>query len=180
MTDTTAQIAAKGCQSTGITEELAVKMHDQLGKKLMAIVELESVSRTENSEGKSTVQLRILSVEPATQQIADDHLRNFQRALYYERGVADGQPQLPGDEPEPTVKEVAEARGEALLQRDDAGEVSGLWDGNTADEEPAPDDPAAYEPHDYVDTAHATCGYHDCGQPAAAPIHQQPDTEDAA
>lgn len=129
MTDTVAKIAAKGCNATGITEELATRLHDQLGKKLMAVVELEAAARTEKSDGNQAVQLRILSVEPATDQLAEDHLREFARALYYNRAVDEAQPTL-DDGPEPTVKEVL-GRGKSLLDHDDDGQVVGLWDGNT-------------------------------------------------
>lgn len=136
MTDTTAQIQAKGCQSTGITEDMAIRLHDQLGKKLIAIVELEAVTRTENSEGKQKVGLRILTVEPAVDSIGETHLRDVQRALFMNRRLDDGQPQLPGDEPEPTVKEVIENRGAAVIERDEDGEVTGLWDGDTTEDTP--------------------------------------------
>lgn len=179
MTDTTAaKIAAKGCSATGITEELAIKLHDQLGKKVMAVVELEAAARTEDSDGNQKVQLRILSVEPATEKIAEDHLREFQRALYYNRQLDDAQPTL-GDGPEPTVKDVL-GRGESLLDRDDDGNPV-LWDG-TDDELEEEDDedqgedqedegPSRDRPHRYIDTAHATCGHTDCGLPAGAEIH---------
>lgn len=130
MNDTTAKILAKGCQSTGITEELAGRLHDQLGKKVMAVVELESTSRTEHTDGKETVQLRILSVEPAVEQIADDHLRTFQRALFVNRARDEGQPTLDGDEPSPSVADVVNGRGHALIERDDAGEPVGIWNGD--------------------------------------------------
>lgn len=141
MTDTTAKIAGKGCSSTGITEDIAVRYHDQLGKKMIAIVELVSDTRTEKKDGKQTVGLSILSIEPATDQIAEDHLRDVQRALFMNRRMDEGQPTLEGDEPEPTVKQVVEARGQAILERDEeTGEITGLWDGNTDDEPDADDE----------------------------------------
>lgn len=109
MTDTTAQILAKGCQSTGITEELAGQLHDQLGMKLMCIVELVSQDRGENLDGKECVQLKILSVEPATDNRDSDHLRDLQRAMYHGRKLhdEDAQPQLDGvGDVEPTADQV--------------------------------------------------------------------------
>ena len=136
MTDTTAKIKAKGCQSTGITEEIAIKLHDQLDKKIIAVVELKSSSRTEKADGKQIVDLEILSVEPATEHLAEDHLREFARALYYNRAVDEQQPTL-DDGPEPTVKDVL-GRGQSLLEHDDDGEPR-LWDGQTSDnEDPVP------------------------------------------
>jgi hypothetical protein len=143
VTDTTAKIKAKGCQSTGITEELAIKLHDQLDKKVIAIVELKSSSRTEKADGKQIVDLEILSVEPATETIAEDHLREFQRALYYNRAVDEAQPTL-DDGPEPTVKDVL-GRGASLLEHDDdSGEVIGLWDGNDDQDDENIDEPHAF------------------------------------
>lgn len=117
MTDTTAQILAKGCQATGITEELARKYHDNLGIKVMAIVELQATSRTEDTDGKESVKLHLLSVEPATDPGVSDHLRNLQRAMYHGRKLhsEDDQPQIDGiDDIEPTVKDVL-AQGQAML-----------------------------------------------------------------
>lgn len=127
MTDTTAQIAAKGCKSTGITEDLALKFYDQLGRK-HAIVELSSHARSENEDGKQSVTLQILSVEPVAPE-AEDHVRNLQRAMFMNRRLHSEDGQLTIDtrgDLEPTIEGVLAAR-------------------------------AQYEPHTYVDTADATC-----------------------
>jgi hypothetical protein len=141
---TTAQILAKGCQSTGITEELARKYHDNLGISVMAIVELRATSRTEEADGKESVKLNILSVEPANSQEVTDHLRGLQRAMYHGRKLhdEDSQPQLDGvDDVEPTVAEVL-AQGQGVLP--DAPESSSAddppWEyphgeGQTSDED---------------------------------------------
>ena len=137
MTDTTAQIAAKGCQSTGITEDLAIKLHDQLGKKVMAVVELVAEARSEKKDGKQKVVLSILSVEPATENIAEDHLRNFQRAMFMNRRLhsEEEQPTLDtGDDVEPTVADVIAHADTALLGVGPDGEPR-LWDGNNPDED---------------------------------------------
>lgn len=88
---TTAKIAAKGCQDTGLTEDLAKRYHDQLGRKGIAIVEFCSETRTEKRSGDETVGLSILTFEPAPSDLAEDHLRELARGFYYERGIADGQ-----------------------------------------------------------------------------------------
>lgn len=116
---TTAQIKAKGCQSTGITEELATKFHDQLGKTVMAVVELRSDSRTENTDGDQKVSIEILSIEPAVDPngAGEAHLRNFARSLYYERQLlsADAQPTLESvDDIEPKVADVIAAQAGAV------------------------------------------------------------------
>lgn len=142
MTDTTAQIAARGCSGTGITEELAEKLHAQLGRKVVAVVELVSETRTEKRDGKDKVALSILTIEPAPDSLTEDHLRNLARAFHYERKLNEDGPQLiaPGDGPEPTVKEVL-AAGQAL------------------------------EPHQYEDTADASCAR--CGLAAGETVHNQ-------
>lgn len=137
---TTAQIAAKGCSGTGITEELAEKLHAQLGRKVVAVVELVAETRTENRAGDEKVALSILTIEPAPNTATEDHLRNLARAFHYERKLSEDGPQLiaPGDGPEPTVKDVLAAG-------------------------------AALEPHQYVDTADASCNV--CGLAAGEAIH---------
>lgn len=82
MTDTLAKIRGKGCQSTGITEELARQLHSSLGRKVMCVVELAATSRTEDSDGKETVALTILSVEPAMDDEMSEHLRELQRHMW--------------------------------------------------------------------------------------------------
>lgn len=125
---TTAQISARGCSGTGITEDLAERLHDQLGRKVVAVVELVAEARSENRKGDEKVALSILTIEPAPDSMTEDHLRNLARAFHYERKLHEEGPQLiaPGDGPEPTVKEVI-AAGQA------------------------------HEPHTYEDTADASC-----------------------
>lgn len=114
---TTAQIAAKGCQSTGITEEMAETLHNNLGKTLVAVVELRADNRTENLKGDEKVSLSILTVEPAPNADTEAHLRELARAFHYERKLADGKHDqtlpMPGDSPEPQVSDVL-AAGKAL------------------------------------------------------------------
>jgi hypothetical protein len=125
---TTANIAAKGCSGTGITEELADALHGQLGRKVVAVVELVAEARTENRAGDEKVALSILTIEPAPTRETEDHLRNLARSFHYERKLTEDGPQLvtPGDGPEPTVKDVLAAG-------------------------------TAFEPHTYVDTKDAWC-----------------------
>ncbi|MDN4173944.1 hypothetical protein QWY28_13365 [Nocardioides sp. SOB77] len=129
MSDTTAQIAAKGCNSTGITEDLAKRLHDNLGRKVVAVVELVSAGRAEKLDGSEKVSLSILTIEPAPNSATEDHLRDLARAFHYERKLAEDGPQLlePGDGPEPTVKDVL-ARGNTIVGTDDDGEVRLLTD----------------------------------------------------
>lgn len=137
---TTAQIAAKGCSDTGITEQLAEKLHNQLGRKVIAIVELVAEARTENRAGDEKVALSILTVEPAPTQLTEDYLRNLARAFHFERKLGEDGPQLlgPDDGPEPTVKDVID-QGIGILTSDSETGEPRLYDPETDD----PDMPAA-------------------------------------
>lgn len=111
MSNTTASIAKRGCNATGITDELVERLHNQRGHHFMAVVELFVAETTDSAEGKDKVGLKIVSIEPAPNQATDDHLRNLARSFYYERKLVEDGPQLPqeGVSPEPTVKDVLAA-----------------------------------------------------------------------
>jgi hypothetical protein len=196
---TTAQIASKGCNSTGITEEIAQSLHNQLGKKLLCVVELVAETRTENRTGDEKVGLTILTIEPAPNGMTADHLRELARAFHYERKIGEEGPTLPmpGDSPEPTVEEVTKAGAQHRPHRyvdtpDATCEECGLTGGapihseqaaladpfsiDTGDDTDAddaeaadPDDPT-YEAHEFIPDADGNCD-DGCGQPADAPIH---------
>lgn len=109
---TTAKIASKGTNNTGITEDLAKRCHDQLGKKVLAVVELVAESRSEKRNGDESVSLSILTLEPAPNGTTEEHLRELARSFYYERQLAEGQaPTLEyGDgHTEPDVETVLQA-----------------------------------------------------------------------
>ncbi|WP_085894219.1 hypothetical protein [Nocardioides sp. PD653] len=107
---TTAKIAAKGCQSTGITEDLAETLHNNLGRKVLAVVELVSEARSEKRSGDESVVLSILTVEPAPNADTENHLRELARSFHYERQLADGQLTIQtGDDIEPKVNDVLAA-----------------------------------------------------------------------
>jgi hypothetical protein len=139
--DTTAKIRAKGLNATGVTEDIATRLADAEHGSLIAVVELKVEEVHKKVDGERRVDLIITTLEPATDKIGEDHLREFQRALYYNRAVDEQQPTL-DDGPEPTVSEVL-GRGASLLERDDeSGEVTGLWDGHDTshdhDDDPVP------------------------------------------
>lgn len=108
---TTAKIAGKGTNNTGITEDLAKRCHDQLGRKMLAVVELVAESRSEKRNGDESVSLSILTIEPAPNGMTEDHLRELARSFYYERQLAEGEaPTLGfGDAPEPDIDAVLAA-----------------------------------------------------------------------
>lgn len=109
---TTAKIAAKGTNNTGITEDLAKRCHDQLGRKILAVVELVAESRSETRDGSESVSLSILNLEPAPNKATEDHLRELSRSFNYERRLAEGADMpIPGtgDDIEPDLKTVLAA-----------------------------------------------------------------------
>lgn len=107
---TTAKIAAKGCNGTGITEDLAQTLHNTLGRTIVAVVELVAETRSEKRNGDETVVLSINTIEPAPTGATVEHLRELARSFYYERQLADGQLRIEtGDGPEPTVSDVLAA-----------------------------------------------------------------------
>lgn len=93
MTDTTAKIRAKGCENTGITEEIANKMFHAVGSHYMAIVELEVAEpHGPTTDGKRRVDLTLTQVWPAEDDNLNDHLRELTRVLHQNKGIvgADG------------------------------------------------------------------------------------------
>ncbi|WKN47127.1 hypothetical protein [Nocardioides sp. Arc9.136] len=108
---TTATIKAKGCKNTGITEDIAAVLHDNLGKTIVAVVELTADARSENRDGEEKVQLSIGLIEVAPDGMASEHVRELMRSFHYERRLADDGPTLhgEGDSPEPKVADVLAA-----------------------------------------------------------------------
>jgi len=105
---TTAKILAKGTKGTGLEEDLAKKLYDQLGSKVLAIVEIVSDKRGDDRSGNEHVDLQILSIEPVVED-AEDHVRGLQRAMFMNRKLhsTDAQPTLDSvDDVEPKVEEV--------------------------------------------------------------------------
>lgn len=107
---TTAKISSKGTNGTGITEDLASTLHNNLGRKVLAVVELVAEARSEKRNGDESVTLSILTVEPAPNTATENHLRELARSFHYERQLADGQLQIEtGDDLEPKVADVLAA-----------------------------------------------------------------------
>lgn len=142
---TTAKIAAKGCTSTGITEELAESLRSRLGQNIVAVVELVSEARSEKRNGDESVVLNILTVEPAPNSTTEDHLRELARAFYYERKLHEDGPQLgdPDDGPAPKIGDVIN-QGKGVLTETEDGEPRLVTDADLADAQLDldPDDPA--------------------------------------
>lgn len=191
---TTAKVLAKGTKNTGLTEELAKKLYDNLGSKVLVIVELQSDKRGDDRAGNEHVDLSILSMEPVVAD-AEDHVRGLQRAMFMNRKLhsTEAQPTLDTlDDVEPKVEEVM-AKGVAFTPHDyikeigdgDACNVCGKPEDNPLHGDLAdglfqePDDTdlddaddLEPEPHKFIDGPDALCT--DCGGPAGWPVHQQP------
>ena len=118
---TTAKIAAKGCNGTGITDEIAENL--RLGQTLVVVAELVVEAHHEKRNGDEAVVLNILTVEPATKDFVEDYLRNMQRALHYERKLIEDGPQLqvPGDHAEASTQDVID-QGKGILTEVDGDE----------------------------------------------------------
>lgn len=93
MSDTTAKINSKGCEGTGITEDLAAELYHQVGQHFMAIVELQVIDKHgPNLKDKRGVSLGLTQVWPAQDPNLEDHLRELTRVLHQNTAVtgADG------------------------------------------------------------------------------------------
>lgn len=122
----TAQIARKGLDATGVTEDHARQMAATLGGHTMLIVEARHNTMTTDAEGNQQVVLTLTGVEPVPAEL-EDKVRDLQRALYRQRPDVLGQAALEGTA-EGTTPE------QALGQLDPE-----VWDGN-------PDTPLAVVP----------------------------------
>jgi hypothetical protein len=155
MTDTTAKIRAKGLEATGVTEEIANQMFTQVGKHFMFICEAKvEEPHGPNAEGKRRVDLILTQVEPAMDQVLEDHLRELTRTVYQNRVLTSEDAQLQIEtaaDLEPSVEDIIAAR-------------------QAAD--------AADRPHEFVDDGAGDCEA--CDGPKANPIHAELDDPDEA
>ena len=121
--DYTAAINRKGCDNTGITEDLAREMYATLGRRTLAIVELKHHARTETDDNGRSVQLQITQIEPSVDERLDDHLRELMRTMHQNRALKADDQQLQIDtldDTEPTVTQVIAAGQQHIAQTDDA------------------------------------------------------------
>jgi hypothetical protein len=119
--DYTAAINRKGCDNTGITEDLVREMYGTLGRRTLAIVELKHHGRGETDDNGRTVQLQIAQIEPSRDANLDDHLRELMRTMHQNRALHadDQQLQIDNlDDVEPTVERVIAAGQEHIAQTD--------------------------------------------------------------
>jgi hypothetical protein len=195
MSDTTAKIRGKGLEHTGVTEDHAAHMYNNIGGHYVGVVDLKVVRHSVDDQGNRSVELVIDTIEVAPNDDTAEHIRRLTRAFHYERGLAvNGGDQLPieGND-EPTVEQVR-AAGAALEILDD-DEDDNLDDDPDVDEEPdepvveetaqlddspramLDDRPAddvfdpANQPHDYAGTPGDPDGCNICGGPTNWGIH---------
>lgn len=143
MTDIAVKIAPKQ-GADGITDELAEQLHNKTRGSLIAVVEFLVEERAERRDGKESVKLVITHLEPAVEQIGEDHLRDFQRTLFMNRKLHSEDEQLQidtRDDLEPTVEQVV-AANPGLIH------------------------------HDYMETTTGDCEV--CGRPASYALHKDP------
>lgn len=132
MPDTTGRVRAKGCEETGITEELATKLlKAKMGKRILAVVELQTVERHGPSiDGKQRVDMVLTQIEPALDDRTEDTLRELTRAMSRQRRAVSGE--LPLDNTDGTAPSLDDVnqQAQAIIERDEDGKVTGIWDGD--------------------------------------------------
>jgi hypothetical protein len=175
----TAKIRTRGCDNTGVTEQVAKEMFRNMGGTTLAIVELEHVRQINESSGDHKVELTLGFIEPvAPGSKTEDVVRELSRALYRDRRGQDGE--LPGTEGagERSTDDVT-AAAEAALERDEDGTVTGTWSGDVEDAGapgPGADDESFDQPpgtHAFMagTSDPAKCAVFACGKTARAKVH---------
>lgn len=161
----TAHINRKGLDATGVTEDHVRGMAARLGQSTMLIVEAKHLTATNDAEGNVVLALALQGVEPVPAE-HDEMVRRFQRGLYMQRPEQQGQAVLAGtaSDQEADVASAAAAL-DAVVERDESGAVTGVWDGNT-------DGPLVAVPSVYCPTP--GCGQDD-GHDGD---HDEPDEDD--
>lgn len=133
MPDTTGRIRAKALDTTGFTEDLIAKdWSGGAGRERMAVVALRTVEpHGPNLDGKKRIDYVIESIEPVPAE-HEDRVRDFQRGLFLARPEQQGQAVLTGTagDNEDSLTGAVGALA-AVVEKDDDGNVTGIWDGNT-------------------------------------------------
>lgn len=144
-----AKLNAKGLENV-LTEQQAGQFARNQGSHGFFIIEAHAGPKMVDEDGSETVNMIPDQVEfvPAEQE---DRVRRFQRALYLARPDQFGQEAFDGATPdEPRVADTA-AELDAAVETDDAGEVTGTWQGDPAAPLPTPADGPDGEPEDKGD-----------------------------
>lgn len=128
-----AKIRSKGLDATGVTEDVARQMYATLGAHTMMVVEVQHVKHSDDADGQHSVELVITTAEPAQDERMENHLRELARGMYRTRPEVQGQEVLAGVVDGPGLADTI-TEGAALLDRDENGDVVGIWDGDTEEE----------------------------------------------
>jgi hypothetical protein len=147
---TTANLKGVTATAHGMTEKTAQQFFDQHGKTGLAIVEFRSAGFHESLDDKDKVDLEVLSFE-VVDQLAEEHVRGLQRALFMNRKLhsEDYQPTLDSaDDVEPKVEDVM-AKG------------------------------IAFTPHNYIREIGDGTACNICGAAEDAPLHGDDQGDDA-
>lgn len=111
--DYTAAIRGKGCDNTGITQDLARSMYSTLERSTYAIVRLKHARQINDTATGRKVELAIEEVEPSISEDLDAHLRQLMRTMHQNRVLNSDSQQLSIDtqgDLEPSVSDVIAAQ----------------------------------------------------------------------
>lgn len=126
-----------------VSEEQARHMVTTPGAHSVFIIEAHHGPYLTNEDGSITMSLIIDQVELIPDE-QEDLVRRYQRALYLQRPDAYGQEAFDGaTEGEPRVEDTAREL-ESAVEKDEAGNVIGIWDGDPVE----PTDSTVPQPED--------------------------------
>jgi hypothetical protein len=130
---------AKGLEKV-VTEEQARHMAQHQGHTYTFIVQAHSGPKMVDEDGSEVVSLipDLVELIPAEHE---DRIHTFQRALYLARPEQFGQKAFEGTAEGEVPLDAAAAGVDALVERDESGALTGVWDGST--DGPLGGDPAA-------------------------------------
>jgi hypothetical protein len=128
--DYNAKMNAKGLEKS-VSEEQARHMALHQGSTYLFIVQAHAGPKVVNEDGSEVVSL----IPDLVELVPEDHaerIRRFQRALYMARPDQFGQEAFDGGTNEPDLAATA-ADVDAVVETDDAGEPTGIWDPASAE-----------------------------------------------
>jgi hypothetical protein len=125
------KINAKGLENS-VSEEQAGVMCRNQGTRYVFIVEAHAGPKTVDEDGSETVSLipDLVELVPGEQE---ERVRTFMRALYIARPDQFGQAAFDGASPGEIPLEAAAADLDALVERGDDGQPTGIWSPDAPD-----------------------------------------------
>lgn len=132
-----AGINRKGLDNS-VTEEQARHMATHQGNTYLFIVAAHAGPKTVGEDGSENVSLipDLVELVPAEHEA---RVRDLQRAFYLARPEQFGQAPFEGTGDEPSVDSALQGT-DAIIERDEAGDPAGVWDGSTDDDGSTPGD----------------------------------------